>query len=517
MFTFTLMLTQFQAHEFTFSDLLILIMSLFISSCLLQKMKNKDCPMIWPVMGIIPTWVFHINDGYHWLTKSLITAGGSFRYQGMWMGRLHGIITADPSSVEYILKTNFKNFPKGKYYRERFFDLLGDGIFNADGATWKEQRRAATAEMHTSSFSEYSFRSMQDLVARKLLEVLKEAVGRPVDLQEILLRFTFDNICVAALGVDPGCLAVEMPEVSFAKAFEEATELTMMRFMTPPFVWKTMKALKLGFEKRLELAVKIVHEFADNIVAERKVALCREDKRDLLTRLVKNEYLDEQGKKVHFTNKILRDFCVSFILAGRDTSSVGLAWFFWLVHLNPKVEHAILEELKEVMSNQTYDSHDVVFTSDELVKKMMYLHAAISESLRLFPPVAVDLKEVIEDDVLPNGTRLDKGSRVIYSIFSMARRESIWGEDCLEFKPERWLKDGKFVNVNSFKYPVFNAGPRLCVGKKFAFLQMKMVAAAILSRYRVKVVEGHAVVPKITTTLYMKHGLMVILEPRPKG
>jgi len=59
---------------------------------------------------------------------------------------------------------------------------------------------------------------------------------------------------------------------------------------------------------------------------------------------------------------------------------------------------------------------------------------------------------------------------------------------------------------------VFNAGPRLCLGKKFAYMQMKMVAASILLRYEVMVVEGHEVEPKLTTTLYMKHGLLVTLE-----
>lgn len=100
----------------------------------------------------------------------------------------------------------------------------------------------------------------------------------------------------------------------------------------------------------------------------------------------------------------------------------------------------------------------------------------------------------------------------------MARSESIWGKDCLEFKPERWIKDGKLVSDHSqFKYAVFNAGHRLCVGKEFAYMQMKMVAAAILLRYEVNVVNGHEVLPKLTTTLYMKNGSLVTLKPRLLG
>ena len=138
---------------------------------------------------------------------------------------------------------------------------------------------------------------------------------------------------------------------------------------------------------------------------------------------------------------------------------------------------------------------------------MVYLEAALSESLRLYPPLPIDFKEVSEDDFSPDETFVEKGDKVIYSIFSIARIEFVWGRDFREFKPERWMENSKFVKENQFTYPVFSARCRICVGKKFAFLQTKMVAASILLRYSVKVIEGHKVVPKITTALYMKHGL----------
>ncbi|KAL1808226.1 hypothetical protein ACET3Z_025216 [Daucus carota] len=512
----TTMCAKLNLYDVAFS-----LFCLFVFSSLVQKLTAKG-PMLWPVFGIFPSLIMHSNCLHEWITKALIDNRGTIPFRGLALGGSRGIVTADPVKIEYMLKSKFHNFPKGRYYRERFSELLGEGIFNADDQSWKHQRQAAATVMHSVRFVEYSTESMQDLVHKKLLKVLENLVESKVciDLQELLLRFTFDNICVAAFGVDPGCMSIGLPDVPFAKAFEEATESTLCRFMVPPFVWKALKFFDLGFERRLKESVKVVHDFAAKTVQERKKELAAQDqdinldeKFDLLSRLVS---LEKGGKNGYFSDKLLEDFCISFILAGRDTSSVGLAWFFWLVSIHPHVEKNILQEIHDILclrQQKDVKNSNIIFTTDEL-HKMVYLQAALSESLRLYPPVPFDFKEVLEDDVFPDGTTVKSGDKVLYSIFSMARMESVWGSDCREFKPERWIKEGAFVSENPFKYAVFNGGPRLCVGKKFAYTQMKMVTASVLARYSIQVVEGFEVAPKTTTTLYMKNGLMVRLVPR---
>ncbi|KAM0940286.1 putative alkane 1-monooxygenase [Dioscorea sansibarensis] len=508
-------LWNFLSKHVSLIDIAMATVLIFFSSAAIQKLTDKG-PFLWPVFGIIPTVFINMNRIYDWATDELVRSGGTFQYRGLWFSRCHGLITFDPVNIEYMLKTHFSNFPKGKYYRERFADLLGEGIFNADDEVWKGQRRAATAEMHSSRFVEYSMQTIRELVHYKLLRLIEKAAKDEgcVDLQDVFLRFTFDNICTAAFGVDPGCLAVDLPVVPFAKAFEQATELTLFRFTVPPFVWKSMKVLDVGSEKKLKAMIRIVHEFAEKTVADRRAEFRKlngvNERADLLSRFMQVD----NGLKTLFSDTFLKDFCISFILAGRDTSSVALAWFFWLLHSHPNVENNILNEInKIIMQRPGKGTDNAVFSTDEL-KKMEYLQAALSESLRLYPSVPMDFKEAVEDDVFPDGTIVKKGARVLYSIYSMARSESIWGKDCKEFRPERWLRDGMFINESQFKYAVFNAGPRLCVGKKFAYMQMKMVAANILLRYHVEVVPGQEVVPKMTTTLYMKNGLKVRFKPR---
>ncbi|KAJ0970097.1 hypothetical protein J5N97_022974 [Dioscorea zingiberensis] len=280
-----------------------------------------------------------------------------------------------------------------------------------------------------------------------------------------------------------------------------------------------MRFLDLGSERTLKRSLKRVDEFAYQVIRIRKKELSMElefsekmkKRSDLLS--VFMSLKDDNGDS--FSDEFLRDICVNFILAGRDTSSVALAWFFWLLNKNPEVEERVVEELRMIVKERGVGGEDgeMVFRPEE-VKKMEYLQAALSEALRLYPSVPVDHKQASEDEVLPDGTVMKKGTRIIYAIYTMGRMESIWGKDCREFKPERWLRDGQFSSESAYKFAAFNGGPRLCLGKDFAYYQMKFVAASILHRYRVKVVDGHLVTPKLALTMYMKHGLKVTLSKR---
>ncbi|URE01745.1 Cytochrome P450 [Musa troglodytarum] len=113
---------------------------------------------------------------------------------------------------------------------------------------------------------------------------------------------------------------------------------------------------------------------------------------------------------------------------------------------------------------------------------------------------------VVADEVFPDGTVANKVTKVVYAIFSMRRMECIWRRDCRDYKPERRLRGGRFMSESAYKFTAFNGGPRLCLGKDFAYYQMKFVAASILHRYHVEVAENHPVVSKMALTMCMKHG-----------
>ncbi|KAG5538520.1 hypothetical protein RHGRI_019185 [Rhododendron griersonianum] len=118
---------------------------------------------------------------------------------------------------------------------------------------------------------------------------------------------------------------------------------------------------------------------------------------------------------------------------------------------------------------------------DEALEKMQYLHASLTETLRLYPAVPVDAKICFSDDTWPDGFSVRKGDMVAYQPYAMGRMKFIWGDDAEEFRPERWLdQNGIFQPESPFKFTAFQAGPRICLGKEFAYRQMKIFSAVLL-------------------------------------
>ncbi|XP_019183432.1 PREDICTED: alkane hydroxylase MAH1-like [Ipomoea nil] len=214
-----------------------------------------------------------------------------------------------------------------------------------------------------------------------------------------------------------------------------------------------------------------------------------------------------RGKSMQF----LRDTFVTLIIAGGDTTASALTWFFLLLAQNPQVEAKILHHILQLKQNKK------VFKVEEC-QKLTYLHAAICESLRLFPSVPLNHKIPIEKDILPSGHVVTPNIKIIMSFYSMGRMDTVWGEDCMEFKPERWISpDGGIKRQPSYKYPVFNAGPRSCIGRDMAFTMIKMIAATIICHYQFQLVEPHhpeTVLIADSILLEKKYGLKVKFSKR---
>ena len=145
---------------------------------------------------------------------------------------------------------------------------------------------------------------------------------------------------------------------------------------------------------------------------------------------------------------------------------------------------------------------------------MPYTTAVFYESLRLYPPVPFELKECGEATTLPDGTHLPKSSIVMWCTWAMNRSKLTWGSDADTFCPERWLADGRLITKTAYEYPVFNGGPRTCLGKKMAEHVAVQVIATLVSRFSFEQIDDRERISKNSLTLPMVGGLPCTVKLR---
>ncbi|XP_059645133.1 cytochrome P450 94B3 [Cornus florida] len=442
-----------------------------------KKSSINGGPPTHPLLGCLISFYKNRRRLLDWYT-GLLSESSALTIVVNRLGARRTVVTANPANVEYILKTNFNNYPKGQPFTEILGDLLGRGIFNTDGELWNTQRKLASHEFSTKSLREFVVKIIEEEVKTRLVPILETAAechSKVLDLQDVLRRFTFDTVCRVSLGVDPFCLDLSRAVPPLVEAFDTASKISAARGAAPVFaVWKMKRFFNVGSEKKLREAVELIHSSVLEIIRSKKIKLQNRDSGgdhgDLLSRLLVAGHHEE----------VVRDMVISFIMAGRDTTSAAMTWLFWLLSRNSNVEKEIVEEVMLVDNGTKPLDYDGL-------KDMKYMKACLCESMRLYPPVAWDSKHAGADDVLPDGTPVCKGDRVTYFPYGMGRMEELWGKDRLEFRPDRWFDgDGGMKMVSPYKFPVFQAGPRVCLGKEMAFMQMKYVMASVLRRFEIR-------------------------------
>ncbi|RWR93083.1 alkane hydroxylase MAH1-like protein [Cinnamomum micranthum f. kanehirae] len=392
----------------------------------------------WPVVGMLPSLLLNVHRLHDWYTEVLRANGCTVFFHGPWFSGMKMLVICDPRNVAYILSTvHPSNFPEGQDFSE-MFDILGDRILNADYGSWKVQRKMVHAHFRNNRFRDFVMKTSREKVEKGLVPILQKATKEtnPINLQDVLQRFTFDATCILVCGVDPGCLSTGLPTVPFARAVDDANEVVLLRHTVPKFWWKLLRRLNMGMEKKLADAWEIIDKFIEKQILVRREELQGrtpppndvekkgDDEEaaaatDLLTLYMQYENKEEM---IHLKspNTFLRDTTLNLLIAGREGHH----------ECSP---HLVLLPR--------------VFTSEEL-GGLVSLHAALCESLRLFPPVPLIHKGVVKPDILPSGHRVEPGVKILYTTYALGRMEVIWGKDCLDFKPERWISENGMLTFD---------------------------------------------------------------------
>ncbi|KAF9429582.1 Protein kinase alk2 [Podila epigama] len=413
------------------------------------------------------TQVSQMHDRFHALY------GPTYSYSMLGLGRV--IMSNDPASIEHVLKNNFWAYEKGPKLHSLLQDLLGEGIFNADGHLWKWQRKMASHIFNVKAFRDYTERVFvqESNVVCGYFDKMANT-GAAVDVHDIFLKFTLDSFGEVSFGQSFGCLVNPEEEVEFAAAFDRLNAIVGERLFRGP--WEIYEKIN-GIDKQVEKDKKIVVDFALNVIRHRREIGYDRPQKDLL-----QLFMDLKGDDGEpLSDEMLKDSILNFIIAGRDTTAQALTWMFYLMHRD-SADKNIVHKLREEIDNVLGDD----MPSYETTKAMKYAEACLYEALRLYPSVPRNIKVCVEDDVLPNGVEIKKGEFFQWSSWTMGRATEIWGPDAKEYRPERWL-DG--TKNSPTKFPAFHAGPRTCLGQQFATIEAITIMSLMFKRFNFELVD----------------------------
>lgn len=425
-----------------------LILRIFIG----QSIKDPKYP---PVKGTVFHQLIYFNRLHDYLAE-LAEKHPTFRLLAPSQSEIY---TTDTRNIEHILKTNFENYSKGKYNQDVVRDLFGQGIFAVDGEKWRHQRKLASFEFSTRVLREFScavFRKNAAKLTRTVSEVSES--NQALDIQDLLMKCTLDSIFKVGFGIDLNCVEGASKEGSvLMKAFDDSNALVYWRWVDP--FWNLKRLLNVGTEYSLRKNLKIVHDFVNDLIKSKRKQLVAQkdhnDKEDILSRFLVESEKDPEK----MNDEYLRDIILNFMIAGKDTTANTLSWFFYMLCKHPLVQERAAQEVREVTKIKKHEAtidEFVASITDETLEKMHYLHATLTETLRLYPAVPVDGRCADKEDNLPDGFRLKQGDGVYYMAYAMGRMPYIWGHDAKDFHPERWLNNGIFQSESPFKFTAFH-------------------------------------------------------------
>ena len=248
----------------------------------------------------------------------------------------------------------------------------------------------------------------------------------------------------------------------FSKAFDYASDQIARRFQNPLY-----QITELFSGAKFRASVDEVKKFGLHIVRTAKQRRSHAAFESLLdnTDVVFGSLIDSLIEAFRNPN-VVADSAMNFLSAGRDTTAQSLTWTFYAIMRNPQVIPRLVKEI-----NEHVPSSEGMGVSSLQPTNIPYTVAVYYESLRLYPPVPIEIKQCEAPVTLPDGTSLPESSIMVWCIWALNRSTSLYGDDAHVFFPERWLDEaGYFTPKSAFEFPVFNGGPRACLGKKMAEL-----------------------------------------------
>jgi cytochrome P450 len=423
----------------------------------------------------------------HWLwgcmldlvrDRSGFLIDGHERYGDVFLARAFVrdlMCVRDPAVVYAINVTHWANFHKPDHIKLMWKPFLGNGLVPNDGEPWKRQHKLIMPGFHKARVDAYASTMVE--FTERMLDRWREGERRDIRLEmnalalEIVAKTLFD--------IDIG----REDAKTIREAIGEVSEILVTdadKMIPRPDWWPTAE------NRRKRRAIAKIEDIIRRVHEDRLTN--RKDRGDLFSHMVFVE--DEQGR---MSDKQLRDEAMTLIFAGHETTAHALTWTWYLLAKNPDKVRKMREELVRVLGGRPVEVEDL--------PELPYLEMVVKESLRLLPSVWAYARQAQRDLVI-EGYPIKKGQTITISHIAMGRNPKYYGNP-EEFRPERWTREFE-RSLPRGAYTPFAGGPRVCLGKQFAMMEMRMILATLLRRVEPNIPEGFE--PDLVTELSMHPG-----------
>ncbi|XP_029660884.1 cytochrome P450 4C1-like [Formica exsecta] len=395
-----------------------------------------------------------------------------------------------PEFLEIILPSTV-NIEKGFPYH-LMESWLGKGLLLSTGKQWNHDRKLIGPTFHFSILDQFAvvISEKAEILTKCLEREIAKNTGKAINIFPFANNVALDIICETAMGVD---IHAQEVETEYTTTIHRSSKLIADRFCQP-WLWSDWLYNLVPSGRKYNSGLSKIHKFTNEVIRKKKISRQsrnssvksenEDDELDMGKRKRKaflDLLLDENEKaETPLTDDELRAQVDTFMFEGHDTTAVAITWTLFLLGNNLEHQEKVHEELEEVFKDSKIPA------SVKELSQLKYLDRIIKETLRFYPSVPMVSRKLAED-VKINDYTLPKGAIVVLQIAITHINPEVW-PDPKKFDPDRFLPDNS-EHRNPYAYIPFSAGPRNCIGQRFALLEEKTILTAILRKWRVKSVK----------------------------
>ena len=411
-------------------------------------------------------------------------------------------LVSDPEAVRRVLVTKAKDYDKETIQYRSLSLVTGEGLLTTSGDVWRRQRRMVQPAFHHQVLEGvvgHAARGAEDLLARwgdaarqgRLRRPAGPERGAVIDVDEAMMRVALETVGASLFGTDLSADADRL-----ARATIEALDVVVARAQVPvqPPQW-----LPTRRTRALRAALAQLDDAVASMISSRQRGRGADEPATLLDLLVDASIADPP-----IPVSEVRDELVAFLVAGHETTASALTWVLWLLAGDLDIQAEVARELGNVLGDRGPSYADL--------DRLPWTRAVFDEAMRLYPPVWLVSRQAREGDVLA-GREIPAGSLIIMTPYIAQRDPMLWDEPA-EFHPRRFLDGHRRGAAGDAVFWPFGLGPRMCIGRDFAYVEGMTVLAVLLRQLEFTRLPGATPRPAALVTLRPADPLPLVVTRR---